>query len=57
MDISFHHNLTGIHHRHPIAHFSYYPKVMGNKNNRSPTLLLELLHKIKDLRLNRYVND
>ncbi|MMZ62014.1 hypothetical protein D1872_241970 [compost metagenome] len=49
------HDLTGIHHRHPVTHFSHDSQVMGNKNNRGSPLLLQLLHQLENLRLNRHV--
>ena len=42
-----------IHHRHIIRHLRYHAQIMRNDDNRRAEVLLQLLHQVDNLRLNR----
>ena len=43
------------HYAYPVTKVSYYRQVVGNKQEREPMLLLQMLEQINHLRLNRNV--
>ena len=44
-----------VHNSNSVAHFGYNAKVMCDEKNRHIELLLEFLHKLKNLSLNCYI--
>ena len=53
--LSLLHHLARIHNIHIITDFRHHTHIVGDQDNRSPLLLTELLHQLKDLRFNGHV--
>ena len=49
------HDLPGIHDRDLLGHLGDHPEVVGDEKDGGAGLLLELVHQIEDLRLDRHV--
>ena len=49
------HDLARIHHGDPVGHLGHYAQIMGNEQYGGPSLLLQVVHQIQDLRLHRHV--
>ena len=49
------HDLSGVHHRHPIGHPCHHPQVMGDEHGSCVQLPLDVSERIQNLRLNGHV--